>query len=213
MRRETRSQNTTVNELQHSNTSAQRTPPKQRPPKPTHKTEHNTNCKATSEDELRQGDSSAQPRPQQHNNTCNDSINKRASPDRSDAKTAYSQSQVQHSADPCLKTPRQGRPKDAHEDADKSQRIGTTRKDTFQLDSHPSLRSEKTHNDCELDHLMSSAGSIAAVRKDTQRLEANDLPCKQRELERPEKTHSNSALPQRTAFRRPLALTAKTEAP
>ena len=34
----------------------------------------------------------------------------------------------------------------------------------------PSLRSEKTHNDCELDQRMSFEDSIAAVRKDTQRL-------------------------------------------
>ena len=137
MRRETSSKNTTVNELQHSNTSAQRTPPKQRPPKPTHKTEHNTNCKATSEDELRQGDSSAQPRPQQHNNTCNDSINKRASPDRSDAKTAYSQSQVQHSADPCLK----------HQDKGARKMLMKTLTNRRELE-----RPEKTHSNSTLTH-------------------------------------------------------------
>ena len=46
----------------------------------------------------------------------------------------------------------------------------------------PSLRSEKTHNDCELDQRMPFEDSIAAVRKDTQRREANALHLKRREL-------------------------------
>ena len=58
----------------------------------------------------------------------------------------------------------------------------------------PSLRSEKTHNECELDQRMAFEDSIAAVRKDTQRREANALHLKRRELKRPEKTHSNSTV-------------------
>ena len=79
-----------------------------------------------------------------------------------------------------------------------------------------STSSEKTHNDCDLHQRMPSDSSIAAVRKDTQRLragspdafedsiavvrkdtqrrEANALHLKRRELKRPEKTHSNSTV-------------------
>ena len=45
---------------------------------------------------------------------------------------------------------------------------------------------------------MAIEDSVAAVRKDTQRREANALHFKRRELKQPEKTHSNSTVAEPT---------------
>ena len=55
------------------------------------------------------------------------------------------------------------------------------------------MRSEKTHNDCDLYQRMPPNSSIAAVRKDTQRREANALHLQRRELKQPEKTFPAAA--------------------
>ena len=162
------------------NTCAQRTPPRQPPPKPMHtpirlpRQHLHTPRQPPPPDTanaLRHCHSNTHTQPatrQQHIQRQHTS--KKASPDRSDAKTKHSQLQVQLSADPCL-TPRQGRASASPDRSDAKTK-------------HSQLQVQLSADPC----LTPRQGRATRTNPTA--------------LERPEKTHSNATLTYRCGQKR-----------